>query len=92
MIHKMFSIHDAAAKVFHPPFAHRTHGEAERMFTANINNEKNGHLYESSKDYTLCYVGDWDDETGKFEAKTSPEAVLSGLQAKQPNNVRPIAN
>ncbi|AXH74195.1 MAG: nonstructural protein [Microviridae sp.] len=95
MIVKMYVVHDSAVKVFLPApqtlFA-RTHGEAERNFRAVVNDPKSGHLHNHPEQFTLFYVGDYDDETGVPTPRNAPEAILSGAQAKETENVLPLPN
>lgn len=82
---KMYVIHDGAVKAFMPYpgtlFA-RTHGEAERNFRKAVNDTNNGHLNQAAEQFTLFYVGEYDDETGLVESRPAPESILSGAQAK----------
>lgn len=86
MIQKMYVIHDSAVKAFVSPHFARTHGEAERNFRLAVNTQdepgKTSHLSRSPEQFTLFYVGDYDDETGLVTPKPSPEAVITAVQAK----------
>lgn len=82
MITKVYTIHDSAVKAFVTPHFARSHGEAERNFRAAVNDEKNGHLYNSPENFTLFHIGEYDDETGIISSR-APESILSGVQVKQ---------
>jgi len=49
---KIYSIRDAKAEVFHPPFYKKTHGEAERDFTTLSKDEKSN-VGQYPDDYDL---------------------------------------
>lgn len=75
MILKAFSIRDQKAEIFHPPFYHKTHGEAERSFRTAVMDEKT-QLNKYPEDFVLYSVGEYDDNTGVFKSKDTPEPVL----------------
>lgn len=83
MINKVYVIHDSAVKSFVSPHFCRTHGEAERNFKQAVNDPKTGHLHNSPDQFTLFYIGEYDDQTGLVTSLPAPQAVLSGAQAKQ---------
>lgn len=84
MILKAFSIRDQKAEVFNTPFFQKTHGEAERSFRAAVMDEKT-QLNKYPEDFNLYYVGQYDDNTGVFEAKDAPEHVLGAIQCHASN-------
>lgn len=75
---KMYSIFDQKAAIFHPPLPQRTHGEAERTFASQVmaTDSKIGQFPE---DYDLYYVGEYDQETGKFEPLDTPHHVVKAV-------------
>lgn len=60
-----FSIHDAAVGAFLPPFYARSKGEATRSFTDAVNDPK-GQFGRFAKDYSLHFLGEFDDNLGMF--------------------------
>lgn len=60
---KCFSVHDAAAEAYLPPFYARSTGEAMRSFVEAANDEK-GKFFAHAADYTLFEIGEFDDLTG----------------------------
>lgn len=82
MIARLYSIHDSAVKIYLPPMAFRTHGEAERDFVSKVNNPDFGHLHKSPGNFTLFHVGTWDDESGVMTRAEHHEQILTGIQAK----------
>ena len=85
---KMYSIRDAKSEIFNKPWFAITHGEAERNFTAAVNDEKTS-LHNHPEDFDLFYVGMYDDNTGKLTALQTPEHIIKAVQVKKsaPQNV-----
>lgn len=65
---KMFSIRDIKGEIFHPPFFKPSHGEAERVFLELQKDEKST-ISKYPEDFSLWYLGTYDDQTGLMEAK-----------------------
>lgn len=74
MIMQVFSVHDKAVGAYLPPWYARSKGEAIRSFTDACNN-KEQNFAKYSLDYTLVWLGEWDDSSGHFIAR-DPERVL----------------
>ena len=81
MVFKAYSIRDAKAEVFNPPFYKHTHGEAERDFKKLVN-ENNSFINQFPEDFDLYYIGQFDDNTGKFQPLDSPEHQIKAIQLK----------
>ena len=79
MIKKMYSIYDQKAGVFNNPFYKTTHGEAERDFTTAVNDEKTT-LNQYPTDFDLYYLGDYNDQDGKFTTLDTPQHVVKAVQ------------
>lgn len=79
MILKVFSIRDAKAGVFFNPFYKTSHGEAERDFHHAVNDDKTT-LNRYPEDFDLYYLGQYDDNTGKFESLDTPLHVKKAIQ------------
>lgn len=63
MIHKIYSVYDAKAETFTPPFFQHREGMALRTFKDCICDK--GHTFGMHpEDYTLFDLGEYDDETG----------------------------
>lgn len=90
MITKMYCVHDTAVKAFTAPHFARTHGEAERNFKHAVNDSKSGHLSANPEQFTLFYLGDYDDETGIVSPLAAPQAVVTGAQCKDPTGLRAV--
>ena len=75
MILKMFSIRDQKAEVFNQPWFAKTHGEAERNFRQLVKDPKSM-VSQFPEDYSLYYIGQYDDQTGSVETLAEPQHLL----------------
>lgn len=80
MITKVYTVYDTAVAAFMTPFFCRSHGEAIRSFSDAINDEKSN-LAKHLQDYSLFYIGDFDDSSGDIVKPLAPERLLSGSEA-----------
>jgi hypothetical protein len=87
MVLKMYSVYDQKAEVFNPPFFQNTHGQAERSFRQTVSDEKTM-MNKYPEDYDLYYLGEYDDNTGKFNPLASPEHQLKAIQLVQEKEKR----
>ncbi|UDN67802.1 nonstructural protein [robinz microvirus RP_131] len=75
---QMFTVYDAAVATYMPPFFCRSKGEALRSFGDACNSaESNFNKYSS--DYTLFYVGEYDDAGADFYPVV-PVRIISALE------------
>lgn len=79
MILKLFSIRDAKAEKFYPPFVKSAHGEAERDFMTAVRDDKST-INKYPQDFDLYYLGQFNDEDGKMELLPSPEHMVKAIQ------------
>lgn len=80
---KIFAIHDAKASFYGQPFYARANGEAIRTFAGAINGNQPENLMSTSPgDFTLFYIGDYDDQTGVITPAT-PSSLGNGVEYKQ---------
>lgn len=77
-----FSIRDAKGDVFHSPFFKKTHGEAERDFDRLVN-EPNSMPGQYPDDFDLYFLGDYDDQSGKFSALDTPKHLIKAVQVRR---------
>lgn len=89
MIHRMFTIHDSAAKAYLPPFILPEVGQALRMFT-NAVNSKNHQFNQNPEDFILFEIAEFDDNKAKLGVLQVPINHGSGLQFKS-NGSGPVA-
>jgi len=72
---RAYTIRDTKAEAFGAPFFQKTHGEAERNFTALVRDSQSM-LYKFPDDYDLYYLGTYNDADGKFTLLDAPEHLL----------------
>lgn len=75
-----YSVFDKAVNAFMAPFFCRSRGEALRSFISAVNDEK-GPFALNLPDYTLYYIGLWDDASGSLTSPDRPDKVLSAPEA-----------
>lgn len=80
MIMQVFTVHDSAVGAFLPPMFMRSQGEAVRAFVAAVNSPDH-QFAKHYLDYTLMFLGQWDDASGKFETLDNPKRVLGAVEA-----------
>lgn len=71
---KCFSIKDLKAEGFNTPFFQSTYGLAERAFNDACQDEKTA-LYKTPEDFSLWYVGEFDQQTGNFMPLETPKKI-----------------
>lgn len=81
MKHRVFCVYDVAAGANLPPFMMPRDQQAIRAFTDCVNSAS--HQFGAHPhDYTLFFIGTFDDTTGRY---TQPEAfipLVTGIAAK----------
>lgn len=78
MIIDVYSVRDNALGAFLPPFFARARGEALRSFSSAVNEE--GHQFRKhASDYTLFFLGTFDDSSGLL-ATVEPLRCVSALE------------
>lgn len=75
-----FSVFDSAVGSYSPPFWVRAGGLAIRDFRLEMAN-KDSRLSKSPGDYSLFFLGEFDDESGSFSILEAPKRVLTGFEA-----------
>lgn len=84
---KMFSIHDAKAGAFMQPFFARANGEAIRHFTVQAN-DPNSMICRFPGDFTLCYIGEFDEHVGQLApAERQALGLASDFKSQQEMDV-----
>lgn len=71
---KMFAIKDKKAEGFNTPFFQTTFGLAERAFKDACTDEKTS-LAKHPEDFSLYYLGDFDQSTGRLNITEDPKHV-----------------
>ena len=90
MIHKIFSIHDSAAKAYIAPFFLPEEGQATRGFKTAINNLEHA-FGQNPGDYSLMVIGTFDDSNGEIVTYQTQKPLGNGL-AFVDNTEQPITN
>lgn len=75
----LYSVADAVAQVFSPPFTMATDREAIRAFTISVNDPASS-INKSPHDYSLHRVAIFDDETGLVSA--APLMLVTAISVK----------
>jgi hypothetical protein len=83
MLKGLFSILDLKTKIYAPPMACNTAGEAERTFMNMIQEERYGNLSKYPEDFGLYRIADWDNIKGVVEPLAQKELVMEGQYAKE---------
>lgn len=82
MILKAFSIYDSKACFFGNPFFAQKEEQAIRDFGDAVNsNEPNNGFARHPEDYSLFYIGDFDNENGEF-SKIIPRNLITASACK----------
>jgi len=68
---KMYSVRDQKAEMYHMPFFALTNGVAIRIF-ADLANDPNTFVGKHPNDYSLFYLGEFDDQRAHFEIAQAP--------------------
>lgn len=79
MILEVYTVHDRAVGAFLQPFFVRSRGEAVRSFTEACNDGKS-QFAKYPGDYTMYFVGKYDDQSGMFLADGSPSRVIGAIE------------
>ncbi|UDN67791.1 nonstructural protein [robinz microvirus RP_120] len=77
MIYRMFAVLDKKINAYNTPLFYRSKGEAIRSFSDACLKEDNFKAH--AEDFVWCYLGTYDDETGKGEWCHVPEIVITAL-------------
>jgi len=87
MIHNVFTIYDAKAEAYLPPFILPKISMAKRTFSDCVNSSD--HQFGAHpEDYTLFTIGTFDDETAQYNLLLTPESLGLGNEyvIQEPDN------
>lgn len=79
MLFNVFSIHDAKAEAFLPPFILPNDQMAMRVFADCINSDEH-QFGKNPEDYTLFVLGQFDDAAGKFLMQRTKQSLGNGVE------------
>ena len=77
MVKYMCSIYDVKAEVWTTPMFFQAKGQAIRSFADAINSE--GEFGKHPEDYTLFYLGEFDERSGLVSPAEAPEPLAVGI-------------
>lgn len=75
----VFAVYDSKAEAYGPPFFNRAKGEALRAFMDAANNKEDS-IGKHPEDYTLFYIGIYEELKGSFECPATPEPMGKALE------------
>ena len=82
MIKRTYTLYDSTAQIFMRPFEALNDGDAIRLFTTWINDDKNEtNINKYPQQFGLWYLGDFDDKTGTYTQDSQPKEIFFGTQA-----------
>lgn len=77
------SVKDSAIDAFLRPFCVQAIGQAVRSFTDEVNRSAaDNSMWQHPEDYSLWYLGTFDEETGLFEDQSSVRMLARGQDIK----------
>lgn len=79
MILKVFSVFDSAVGAYMQPMFLHSRGQAIRSFNDAIL-DPSTNAGKHPDDFTLFYLGEFDDQTGKFSNLNTPESLGVGSE------------
>lgn len=79
MEHHVFTVHDAKAEAFLPPFCLHQIGMAVRAFADAVNGADH-QFAKHPEDYVLFRIGTFDDAKGVIDTLPGPVVVASGVE------------
>lgn len=79
MQYKVFTVYDSKVKFYKTPFVLRTAGEALRGWQ-EVSNDKTTQIGKYPADFTLFEIGEWDEESARFEQYEVKKNLGSALE------------
>ncbi len=74
MLHSMFTIYDSKTAAYLPPFFQQTKAAAIRALTDTMA-DPNHTFAKHPEDYTLFYLGTYEDEKSTFDIEETPQSL-----------------
>jgi len=78
MIYRVYSVFDHPVGAYLPPFFVRSDGEALRALRATFL-DPNHRFSSNPEEYSLFFLGQFDDSAGHFHVEGSPESLGNGV-------------
>ncbi len=90
MLMNVYTVFDVASGHYMRPFFCQADGEALRMFK-DLANDMEHPMGQHPEDYSLCRVGEWNDQTGDIHERTL-EVLCQGLEmvSQKRNELNPV--
>jgi uncharacterized protein len=88
---RVYSVFDAKAEAFLPPFLCRARGEATRRFVDALTDEKHV-FFQHAADFTLFELGEFDEDKGELIPAVPIVSLGNGLVYKSPELVKEASN
>lgn len=82
MITKIFVVYDSKVEAYMQPQFYRSKGEALRAFEGACN-QKDTQFNSHPEDFTLFYVGEYDDSTATIIQPKTPESLGVAIEYKK---------
>ena len=79
---RLYSIYDQCAKAYNQPLFMLSDEVAQRSFTDAVNDPETN-FFKHPSDYTMFYLGEFDDSSGTFELASQPIKIVGALEVKQ---------
>lgn len=78
---QIFTVYDCKAEAYLPPFYLNTRGQAIRAFTDSVN-DPNHQFAKHPEDYTLFFLGSYEDANASFHILPASEALGKAIEYK----------
>ncbi len=82
MKHKIFCVYDSAADAYLPPFFMPESGQAIRVFGDCVNSADH-QFGKHPSDYTLFFLGGFDDRSAWIDLESAPVKLINGVEARK---------
>lgn len=79
---KVFAVYDSKLEAYARPFFMQTQGQALRGFM-DVVNDPQTEISKHPEDFTLFYLADYNEDSGKFENHPAPQALGVALEYHQ---------
>ena len=86
----IYSIHDAKAKAFFSPVFMHAEGQCLREFTDACNDQEHP-FGKNPQDYTLFYLGEYDDNTGEI-TPAQKRSIANGVEVLDPDTDQELSH
>lgn len=78
----IYTIRDTKSGAYNVPQSFRTHGEAERFLSDQVNLNQDSLIHRHPEDFDLFHLGSYDTDTGLITALETPTHIVKALHLK----------